>query len=289
MEKEESGNSKLVIKWQAKNYFFKYLKSNKVKPIYQTENFKKLNHYLNDVGIDKIRLGKWSKLLNKINTVIIFDSMVSDTAISKIRQINNNIKIYMYFWNAINENNKHLLSNYQIDKFYTFDDGDAKEYNMNYNPQFYTKKVKLRKRKIKYDVCFVGRDKKRAQTINKVKKKLIENGITFDIRVMNDERNVISYSKYLSMISKSKCILDIVANNQQGLSLRVMESIFLKKKLITNNKNVKNYDFYNKDNIFIIGIDNWNKISKFINDSYAEISKEIVEKYDFEDWINRFK
>ena len=68
-----------------------------------------------------------------------------------------------------------------------------------------------------------------------------------------------------------------------------MESIFLKKKLITNNKNVKNFKFYNKNNIFIIGIDKWENLEEFLNKKYHDIDRKILEKYDFKNWLDRFK
>ena len=68
-----------------------------------------------------------------------------------------------------------------------------------------------------------------------------------------------------------------------------MESLFLKKKLITSNKNIKNHNFYNKNNIFIIGEDKWKDLDKFINSDYEEIDQSIINYYDFDEWIKRFK
>ena len=91
------------------------------------------------------------------------------------------------------------------------------------------------------------------------------------------------------MISQTKALLDYNAYNQKGLSLRVMESLFFEKKLITTNKNVKNYGFYNKNNIFIIGEDKWQNLEEFINSEYEKINPEIIDYFDFKQWIKRFK
>ena len=64
--------------------------------------------------------------------------------------------------------------------------------------------------------------------------------------------------------------------------------MFLERKLITNNTDIKNYDFYNHDNIFILGEDNINEIKEFINKPYKKIDQDIIDYYDFDQWLNRF-
>jgi hypothetical protein len=42
------------------------------------------------------------------------------------------------------------------------------------------------------------------------------------------------------------------------------EALKYEKKIITDNPHVKNYDFYRKENIFIIGEDSENELKNFI-------------------------
>jgi hypothetical protein len=58
--------------------------------------------------------------------------------------------------------------------------------------------------------------------------------------------------------------------------------------LITNDKSIVNRDFYRKENIFIIGRDEFNELPSFVSSPYLEINRKIVQKYEFEDWLNRF-
>lgn len=280
--------NKVIIKWQGKNYFLKYTNYTQIKSLYKTNQFKKYCQYLEKKGTAEVPLGKWTKTLADTDIVIFFDSMLSDKAIDIVKYKNPNTKIYLFFWNSINENNKHLLNKNKIDKFYTFDKKDAEKYNINYKSQFYSNQIKLKNKPIKYDICFLGRDKGRKELISKIEKQLIKNNITYDIRVIEQEKDFISYKKYLKMLERSRCILEITANNQTGLSLRAMESLFLSRKLITNNKYIKDYDFYKKENIFIIGQDNWNELASFINTEYVNIDKDIIEKYNFENWLKEF-
>lgn len=67
-----------------------------------------------------------------------------------------------------------------------------------------------------------------------------------------------------------------------------MEAIFLKKKLITNFRNIKTEKFYNPSNIFVIGEDNPEELESFINSPMKEIDSSLIEYYEFNNWINRF-
>ena len=48
----------------------------------------------------------------------------------------------------------------------------------------------------------------------------------------------------------SRSIIEIEDIDQNGLTLRSLESIFFGKKLITDNRDIVNYDFYKKENIY---------------------------------------
>ena len=46
------------------------------------------------------------------------------------------------------------------------------------------------------------------------------------------------------IVTNSKCVLDSAQANQNGLTIRVIEMLGAKKKIITTNEDVVNYDFY---------------------------------------------
>ena len=72
------------------------------------------------------------------------------------------------------------------------------------------------------------------------------------------------------------------------MTWRPLEAMFYRKKLITNFKDIKEYDFYIKDNIFIIGEDDLNNIKNFVNTGYVDISQNIIKKYTIDGWIENF-
>src|SRR5690606_24485813 len=98
----------------------------------------------------------------------------------------------------------------------------------------------------------------------------------------------IPYQEYLELISKTKAIIDIIPDGQSGLTVRPMESIFLKKKLVTTDLEIANQDFYNKQNIFIIGKDDESLLKEFIDSAYVPIADSVVYQYDLDGWLQRF-
>ncbi|QYS88749.1 hypothetical protein [Flavobacterium davisii] len=81
-------------------------------------------------------------------------------------------------------------------------------------------------------------------------------------------------------------ILDLAHKNQKGLSFRPYEALGLKIKLITNNSDIVNYDFYHPNNIFIFEEINTDKLIEFLKSPYHELPKEIYFKYSQKNWID---
>ena len=69
------------------------------------------------------------------------------------------------------------------------------------------------------------------------------------------------------------------------MTMRTIEILGLKRKLITTNKDIVNYDFYNSNNILVIDRDNPKFDISFIEKPYIELKEEIYKKYSLENWI----
>ena len=277
----------IILKNKKDIYFFnKISKKYNIEELYFLNTDKLLFKLLKKIKI--FILGKWKKEINKYDKFIIFESLYNEKVTKKIKRTKKENKVILYFCNYIDDNNKYILNDKNIDEFWTFDKNDAQKYNMKYNPQFYIKNIKIQGEQNKYDVLFLGRPKTRKKDIIDLEKKLREEGIQTNFKIIENEKDYVSYDEYLKMIAESKCILDYNQEGQVGLSLRPMEALFLEKKLITNNTDIKNYDFYDNDNIFILGEDNINEIKEFINKPYKKIDQDIIDYYNFDQWLKRF-
>ena len=234
--------------------------------------------------------GSWAKYIKDYEMVIIGENHYNFDVSKYIKRRNPNCKIIVFFWNKIVfDSYLDILNDPNVDEFYTYDEDEAKKYHFKLTSTFYTKGLQLPDNKPEYDVLFLGRAKDREKDILEIENKIKKQKVKTNFKIIKDEKDYIDYYDYLELLSKSKAVLDYNAYEQNSLSLRVMESLFYKKKLITSNKTIKKQKFYNKNNIFIIGIDKWEKLNDFINSDYEEIDQEIIDYYDFEEWIKRFK
>jgi hypothetical protein len=88
-------------------------------------------------------------------------------------------------------------------------------------------------------------------------------------------------------IMQSKIVLDIAHPLQSGLTMRTIELLGSQQKLITTNRDVVNYDFYNPANIFVIDRNNPILDINFFNQNYEFVSNDIRKKYSINQWLKR--
>lgn len=146
---------------------------------------------------------------------------------------------------------------------------------------------------------FVGLDwENRRNKINKFVQFAVEKNFTLHFYLqefdknenknanINYSKNRITFTENLEFVKKSDVLLDFVDPRHAGLSIRFFEGMHYKKKVITDNKMVRNYDFYHPNNIFVLE-SNYHDIGEFLKIPYFEISAEIVKKYGFSSWIEK--
>lgn len=97
----------------------------------------------------------------------------------------------------------------------------------------------------------------------------------------------ITFEQNLEYVKKSDILLDFVDPLHNGLSIRFFEGLYYRKKVITDNITVKNYDFYHPDNIFVVENNNFKNIDTFLKKPYHDLPEDIVRKYGFSNWIQK--
>ncbi|NQX55210.1 hypothetical protein HQN86_16430 [Pedobacter panaciterrae] len=239
---------------------------------------------------------EWKGNLSDIETVIFFSTNPFE-AVEYIKEKKANVRIIFWYWNPVFRGIKPAEIPDDLCEKWSFDKNDCMHYGMKYNTTFYFNSIKLPFAAAVYDIVFVGVDKGRRSALNKINENISISGANTHFYIVDDSWSKrtyngafppISYPNYLELVSKSKAILDYVQEGQEGLTLRVMESIFFNKKLITNDRTIILNDFYNADNIFILDVDNIQNLSTFLNTPYQPINPEIVERYNFVNWLRRF-
>lgn len=283
----------LVLHFDSNIFLYKYIKKSNIRTIFKKSNnkiyiflLKIFNKYL--IPGYSIFFANWkNELKNNIRNVVIFDTGYRTSVLKYIKRKCKKCRVIVFCWNILNENSDILKDRKDIDVIYSFDPKDVKRYNLKFNNSFYTEDINLPTSQLKNDLFFLGQNKGREKRIEEFKKICEEQDIKYDFIIPKNRSEFVDYDTYLKLLNESKAILDLTQDGQSGLTVRVMECLFLKKKLITDNVLVKKYNFYDKSNIFVIGSDNMENLKKFIDEPYREISNDILEEYDYKKWCIR--
>ncbi len=186
-----------------------------------------------------------------------------------------------------------------FDEVFSFEKEDCKKYNLKFITNWiYAENKSETTTNFKYEIFNISSKDKRLSILSKIAKSLIAKNINYKFLVLDKNNpskdgeiefltNKIPLDEVSALIAQSKTLLDINRNGQSGLTFRVLESLGLNKKLITTNKDIVNYDFYNPKNILVIDEENPIISPTFFSNEYQKIPQNIYYKYSMEGWINR--
>lgn len=222
--------------------------------------------------------------------------------IQELKNKNKNIKCILYLWDKF-EYTTLKNSAEEFDYIFSFDPEDCKKYGFIFRPIFYINECEeniIEYSQRKYDLFYIGalRDLKRYNIVNKCYSYCINNHLSFFLKLFtksqNDKLNEnilmtekISYNKNREMLKNSKVVLDLNFSQQSGLTIRASEGIGSMVKLITTNKYIKDYDFYNENNIFYIEKEDDIELIplEFFVKQFEKIPEEIKKRYTTKGFI----
>ena len=218
----------------------------------------------------------------------------------------------LYSWDSIKVYPKALQLHKYFDCIYSFDSEDVKKYKqMSFLPLFYYEDLCKTdtKKCCEYDFSFVGfGHTERYKFINCIKQFAEENGYSYYFKLYLPSKLHFIRGKYFKKIfseasindfiyksvshetignitRNSKIIVDIELSTQSGLTMRTIETHGMHKKLVTTNAFVKQYDFYNSNNILIVDRENPVIPNSFVESEYVELPKSLYDKYTLTNWI----
>jgi hypothetical protein len=228
--------------------------------------------------------------------IIVRPDLFFDSQLLKLKSRTN--KFIAYYHDSINniERKKDVI--HFFDKVYAYEKKDVKNHNLHFLGNFIYLDNYTKDQLIEYDGFTIMSKDYRLETLKKVALFFKKNNLSYSFLVHSDKpqpnSDVITYitkrknnEEVLQHISKCKFIVDIHKYGiQDGLTFRVFESLFFEKKLITTNADIKTYDFYNPNNIFVINPDDEIKIPiDFLSTPYEPLSEDIYQKYHYTNWI----
>lgn len=225
---------------------------------------------------------------------------------AKIRS-KSHAKFVVGLWDAF-ENCQRLGSCCDLfDEVYSFEPRDCARYNLKLRPLFYseayTKLPLVPEDGFKYDACFIGSVHQRSKfhAISKTCTELEERGLKVfkwyympsksveTLRTISDpayrgiefKRDTLSQAQVADVYAHSRAIIDSPQAGQTGLTIRTLETLGARRKLITANEDVSHYDFYKYGNVVITGSNSnaSNIEADFFDKPYEVLPEDVYESY----------
>lgn len=244
---------------------------------------------------------------------VIKGEMIPTKTLKELRKTYPNARINLYLYDSV-ANVPGILSKIEyFDKCHSFDPEDCEKYDkLIFEPLFYADEYcepVNNVKEYKYDLCFLGTihsDRyKIIKQVQKMAKQLdvstkwflyLQSKFMFYFYKMTKKEfwnttiddfdfEKKNSSELAEIVENTNIVIDIQHPKQKGLTMRTIEMLGMNKKLITTNATIKNYDFYNKNNICVIDRENVQIDMDFLNSDYQEIDKDIYENYSLESWI----
>lgn len=209
--------------------------------------------------------------------------------------------VHIWFWNTIGGKMPRILT-IDTDKkllFHTFDPQDAIKYDMLLHNQLYRESAQKESTTEEiYDFFFVGMNKGRFDTLRDLNYRLTkwgfstkfiivdphaESGVRDGIEFRNKD---VEYEETLHLIRMSKVLVDCTKSKQTGITLRVLEGLFLNKKVLSNNTEIKNLPFYDSSRHLIFNdMDSEDSIRYFLDVPLTEATAEEKAPYNIKHWL----
>lgn len=232
--------------------------------------------------------------------------------LERLKENNPGCQFILYMWDSI-QNKKNTINYFSFfNIIYSFDENDSEKYSeIKFLPLFFLNEYKeiADYKDFEYDLAFVGTaHSDRFLLIQKIREQIETNKLIsywflylqnwklfiwnkLNNRSFKDARFRDFHYKALSkwdtfdLIKKTRIILDIQHPNQVGLTMRTIEMLGAKRKLITTNRNVENYDFYSPNNILVIDRNDPQIPADFYFSEYEPVNDELYFRYSLDGWL----
>ncbi|MBR6771132.1 MAG: hypothetical protein IKM28_07850 [Lachnospiraceae bacterium] len=308
MEKQNA----ILLVWSIKDHLFgRYMREDglDVRTIYKGSESRILN-------VIRMLCFKWGlpqkpwfnqKIKGLEGTVILFDAMVGEEYLEWVVQNNPKARIIFFYANPI------MLAKLKIAQVeaagcevWSYGDEQCAAYQLKQNAHFccesmykeakrYTKQYQGKK---EYDIVFSGKDKGRLEYLYSLMKKKYWKKFRWGLYISPDHfwqifqkkiyRMVLPYHKLLCWQAKGKAVLEMVPSSLNIPTMRTVDAMSLRQKLITNNQRVMENDYYYPENIFIMGVDREEELENFINSPFRPIPRQVWKELSLDRWIERF-
>jgi len=244
-----------------------------------------------------------NKNANNQGVLVLFEDMVSEDYLAWLVNHNRESRVIFCYWNPI------ALSRISVEtvrksgcEAWSYSYEDCKKYGMRHVSPLLCESIyrgiEKRTDRMLYDVVFAGKDKGRLGLIQELMDKEYWKSLTWGLYVSPDHfwqigkkkvyKKLLTYNEIMRFQVTGCAVLELMPSPSNETTMRTFDAIYFRQKLITNNVNIVNREFYNKNNVFVIGIDKDENIIDFLRTPYEELPDEVLGGFKAEKWSYQF-
>lgn len=223
-----------------------------------------------------------------------------------VKTMNPNAKLVLMLWDSI-ENKINTLEKLGLfDEVFSFDKKDCDRLGLTFRPLFFDveyEQIAKEDPTLVYDLFFVGTvHSDRYQILKEVKQQFEKNNLNvfyfmyLPSKLMYYQRKLftnefagshITEFSFVGMpsdqltakLKQSRAVVDIQHPKQTGLTMRTIEMLGANKKMITTNKDIRNYDFYHPNNICVVDREKVTVPIEFMTAPFVPVDEDIKKRY----------
>lgn len=244
------------------------------------------------------------------HVLIINGQTMSDAFLQELRGDYPTAKFTFYIWDSF-ENKPYAMAVLpRYDAAFSFDRGAAANHGLGFRPLFFSPEFDLETNPAAdIDLSFIGTaHSDRPAIIHHVDRNLPPAAsrywflylkapwVLYYQRATNPHFRGIPASmfrytpmprdKVRTLFGRSRAFLDIEHDQQTGLTIRTFEALGARKKLLTTNPDIRNYDFYDPSNILVLDRREPAFDPDFLTAPVHELSPKLRQRYSVDGWID---
>lgn len=242
--------------------------------------------------------------------LLIKGETIPDFFLQQFKEKNPETVLIFYTYDSVVEYPRFLELFPFFHRNFTFDPDDAKKYQINFRPLFFVDQYSNTQNAAEYELVFVGTAHSDRYLVGEKVKKLCDEiklrtyfyyyapgKIAFILKKIFDKNlqkfslkklsfQKLSHQQINELYAKSIAVLDINKPFQKGLTMRTFEVLASGKKLVTTNADIRNYPFYNNENIFILDRRNLQIDPHFFRTPFQSIDQETLYQMSIDSWLH---
>ena len=268
------------------------------KPLVMTAATRLYRQMLSNYGASKYEI-----------VLVINGQTLSTKFLQEVRNAFPSALFVLYMWDSIHNQKSALQKLALFDRCISFDKNDAHTYKMHFRPLFFSSGFEHPPTdSFDYHLSFIGTaHSDRYRIISKITASLESSIVCYLYLFLQAPWVFYAYKatnkgfwsakfeqfrfqplakkQVQDVFLKSKCILDIEHPRQTGLTMRSLETLGASKKLITTNRDICEYDFFDKNNICVINRNTPSVTKAFLETPYHPIEPSLYDQYKLSSWV----